>query len=253
MSDSPVIILYDIPGTVAGHAWSPNTWKARFALNIKGIPYKTEWVEYPDVVDLCKRIGAAHTEIRGGSPHYTLPIIYDPSTKAVVSDSFKIAQYLDKTYPSLPALIPAGTEAFQAMFTNTIEQRIQNVMFPVLALATLLQLSPRSMEYFRRTREVRLGKKVEDFAPEGEVRDAIWKTSLGTFSEVHGWMGANGIGKTFVMGDTPSFADADIGSHLVWIKLVMGTESKEWKDILAADEGRWPRLAEALSKWEVVN
>jgi hypothetical protein len=41
-------ILYDLPSK-QGTAWSLNPWKTRLILNFKGIDYKTEWVEFPDV------------------------------------------------------------------------------------------------------------------------------------------------------------------------------------------------------------
>ncbi|TBU52346.1 hypothetical protein BD310DRAFT_998700 [Dichomitus squalens] len=66
--------------------WPPNTWKNRFSLDIKGIPYKTVWVESPDIEPLCKKIGAtAAEERRDGTPLYTLPFIHDPNTGAIVS------------------------------------------------------------------------------------------------------------------------------------------------------------------------
>lgn len=46
---------------------------------------------------------------------YTLPAIYDPSTGTGVADSFEIARYLDKQYPTTPTVIPAGTEALLNM------------------------------------------------------------------------------------------------------------------------------------------
>lgn len=60
---SPQTILYDLPSQ-QGTAWSLNPWKskcdpcwdvpvltgsARLILNFKGIDYKTEWVEFPDI------------------------------------------------------------------------------------------------------------------------------------------------------------------------------------------------------------
>ena len=69
----------------------------RYVLNIKRIPYKTVWVEYPDIKPLCLKIGASPAEsLPDGSPLYTLPVIYDPNTQTPVSDSAAIARYLDK-------------------------------------------------------------------------------------------------------------------------------------------------------------
>ncbi|KAA1474762.1 hypothetical protein DENSPDRAFT_841391 [Dentipellis sp. KUC8613] len=246
MTQQP-LILYDIPLSLPYKAWSPNPWKARLALDAKGIPYRTVWVEYPQIADLCKRIGAEHTQIRPDGPHYTLPVVQDPNTGAVVSDSFKIAQYLDKTYPDTVRLIPDGTAAFQAMFIDVTSQKI---MFPMLKtfiekIATLL--NPSSSEYFRRTREAALGAKLEEIAPQGPARDAVWKEVLDGMSLVSKWE-AESKGD-FIMGETVSFADLAILGLLQWVKVMEGEESKEWKDVMNADGGRWERLYQALEKW----
>ncbi|KAI0258200.1 hypothetical protein BC834DRAFT_912736 [Gloeopeniophorella convolvens] len=62
MSEEILYALYAIPGNSVKYlAWSPNMWKARFALNYKGVPYKTGWIEFPDIAPLAQRIGAPHT------------------------------------------------------------------------------------------------------------------------------------------------------------------------------------------------
>ncbi|KAI0322567.1 hypothetical protein OF83DRAFT_1080149 [Amylostereum chailletii] len=64
---SSPITLYDIPGNAwPKKAWSPNCWKVRYFLNMKDIPHKTIWVEYPDIEPEMKKIGAKPTGIRDG-------------------------------------------------------------------------------------------------------------------------------------------------------------------------------------------
>ncbi|THH18209.1 hypothetical protein EW146_g2740 [Bondarzewia mesenterica] len=236
---SSTIILYDIPGNaVKTQAWSPNTWKARFALNMKGLPYKT--------------IGAEHTGVLDGKPHYTLPVIHDTTTGAVISESYKIAQYLDKTYPSAPRIIPAGTDALQRMFTEVLSSKVGKLVFLICGYPSMVQLPPRSLEYFSRTREAIFGKPVKELLADSE-RGKVWKTVIDSFGEVGKWMDANGKGKVFVMGDVPSFADGAIASQIVWMKTVLGMESVEWKDLMMADEGRWAKFAEEMNKWEFVD
>jgi hypothetical protein len=42
-------ILYDLPSKQDNACWSPNTWKARAALNFKGVDYKTVWMPYTEL------------------------------------------------------------------------------------------------------------------------------------------------------------------------------------------------------------
>jgi glutathione S-transferase len=53
---------------------------------------------------------------KNGTPYYSLPVIQDPKTGKVISDSARIADYLDSTYPDTPKVIPAGTHALQKAF-----------------------------------------------------------------------------------------------------------------------------------------
>ncbi|KAL0961286.1 hypothetical protein HGRIS_006246 [Hohenbuehelia grisea] len=69
---SSVITLYDLATTLKpDQAWSGNTLRARFALNYKGLPFKTVYVEFPDIEKVCKKIGAAPTSLKpNGDPLY---------------------------------------------------------------------------------------------------------------------------------------------------------------------------------------
>ncbi|KAJ7574817.1 hypothetical protein C8J56DRAFT_1124548, partial [Mycena floridula] len=69
----------------------------RYALNFQSLPYKTEWIEYPDIETVAKDIGAKSTGIRARKPLYTVPMIYDNSTNVAVADSITIAEYCIST------------------------------------------------------------------------------------------------------------------------------------------------------------
>lgn len=224
-------------------------------MNYKGIPYTTVWVDYPDIASLLKKIGAAPTD-KGpdGSPQYTLPVIYDPNTKTTISESAVIARYLDKTYPDKPTLIPPQADAlhaaFNAVFTAVLVPDLLQIMLP----ASHAQLRAKSATYFRSTREAKFGAKLEEFAPVGsEKRERHWKgieQALSTFTQ---WLGADGQEKLFFMGDRLSYADITVAGFLVWIKILLGEDSKEWKDVLKWNDGRWARFMEAFKKYEGVD
>jgi len=113
------LVFYDIPGKNPGaEAWSPSTWITRFTLKYKGLKDRTEWVEYPDIETVCKKIGAEPTGTHpdGITPRYTVPVLYDPSTRVVISESGRIAEYLNETYPDTLILFPPGTRVLQAAF-----------------------------------------------------------------------------------------------------------------------------------------
>ncbi|KAF8208742.1 glutathione S-transferase [Mycena galopus ATCC 62051] len=251
MSNDP-IILYDIPSKAPGCAWSPNTWKIRYALNYKGLAYRTIWIEYPDIVDLCKRIGAEPSMLfKDGSPYYSLPVIQDPKTGQVISDSARIADYLDATYPDTPELIPAGTHVLQRAFRVACDNATEPLwQYIIPAVAKILR--PKSEEYYVRTREEDYGQKLTDVWPASEAHAKTWKeVEEGFFGKVDRWLNEPmNQGKPFVMGDVVSFADFTIAGKLQWCLKGFGEESDLWKDIMIWHGGRWARLIESLRKYE---
>ncbi|KAK7450617.1 hypothetical protein VKT23_012927 [Stygiomarasmius scandens] len=252
MSDETTLIFYDIPSNIG--TWSPNTWKTRYSLNFKNIPYKTTWIEYPDIENTLKSLGITPcaTKPDGKTPHYTLPAIYDPSTKTGLTDSLAIAEYLDKKYPDKPLLIPPGTLVFHRSWEDALRPKLI-AMFPFTYMITNEQtswrLSPRSEEYFHRNRLVKFNvKKVEDVFPGGEAQKVQeWKKLEEGLGQLDRWYREEGI---FVMGDKACFADFVLGGVLVWIRSVFGRDSQEWKDVSSWHNGRWGRMIQALEDYE---
>ncbi|KAF5328331.1 hypothetical protein D9619_013355 [Psilocybe cf. subviscida] len=241
------IILYDIPSTLKGNAWSPNTWKTRYALNFKGIPYKTEWVEYPDIEALCIKLGIPKSPFED---HYTFPAIHDPSTGAYLSDSWEIAVYLEKTYPDTPKLFPHNTVALQHATFTAYDDNLAALWFTVLPDTNNI-LNPASEAYFRRTREKAFGKKMEELEAKGEEGVKEWKryeSGLKKIADAY----ATSSGP-FFMGDTPCYADLFVAAYLIWQRLVWGENSKKWKDVASWQGGRWAKLLKDLSKYETIH
>uniref|UniRef100_A0A5K1JT30 Thiol-transferase Tc52 n=1 Tax=Ganoderma boninense TaxID=34458 RepID=A0A5K1JT30_9APHY len=257
------IVFYDIDRKVTpneARAWNPNCWKTRYTLNIKGIPYRTVWVEYPVIKPLLLKIGAPAAEkLPDGTPLYTLPTIYDPNTKKAVTDSAAIARYLDATYPTHgPRLIAADTDvlhtAFQVAYQTTLFEG-KHVASLALPASHEIMNEP-SAAYFKTTREAFFGPLAE-LAPKGsEKRKAHWegfKTNLGKVAE---WFGADGKDKVLFSGDEGGkivYADIVVAAQLRWMRAVFQEDSEEWKDIMSWDGGRWKRLMEVFSKYEAVD
>ncbi|KAE9402948.1 hypothetical protein BT96DRAFT_855270 [Gymnopus androsaceus JB14] len=243
-----MITLYDFDGKAKGVPWNPNVWKTRYSLNYKGLPYKTVLIEYPDVEPTMKKINAPPTAKKAdGSPLYTIPAIYDDSTGTAIADSILIAEYLDKTYPSTPRLIPQGTHALQGAFGDFFFSKMMPLLTLTLPDVPLMLLNPRSAEYFEKARSADFGvPTLEAFRVPPEAKDAAWdkvKDALGTLNALMK------DGDTWVMGDAPSFADFVMGGLIGTVKSLYGKESEEWKRIMSWHGGRWQRLMVALEKY----
>ncbi|KAJ7616675.1 hypothetical protein FB45DRAFT_934725 [Roridomyces roridus] len=243
-SSAASIVFYDIPSKLPIICWSPNLWKIRYALNFKGIPYTTVWVEYPDVEAQCKELGGAPTTTKpdgSGRPHYTLPMIYDQSTGAVVTDSMNIVTYLDATYPSLPRLMSPNTAGLQHAF-DAAANALMTPIYPYILPGAYKILNPSSAEYFGRTRKAKWGKPLEELTPRGAADEIEWKKLKDGFGKIDQWIRVNGDGGKgkYLMGETISYADMWIGSFV------------QWDDVKTWHEGRWAGLLKDLEMYETV-
>ncbi|OBZ78218.1 hypothetical protein A0H81_01905 [Grifola frondosa] len=148
----PVITLYDVPSTIP-QPWAPNIWRIRFILNYKRLHYHTVWVEFSDVEQTLRSIGAPPTSQRpDGRPVYTLPVIVDPlrsrSSPVIISNANIIAEYLETAYPARP-IYPEGSRALQTLFVHYIQEIFVKPLLPILVPLTHQRLPERSQAHFR--------------------------------------------------------------------------------------------------------
>lgn len=122
-------------------------------------------------------------------------------------------------------------------------------LFDIVVCAVCYCLNPRSQEYFRRTREEEEGKKLEDIRTE-----EAWATLEEAYGKLAKWLSANEEGKDdLVMGDRLCYADVIIVSTLMWAKVPLGEDSKEWARICGWHGGKWKRLVDNFAKYTYVD
>ncbi|KAL0571113.1 hypothetical protein V5O48_010845 [Marasmius crinis-equi] len=253
---TPVEIhLYDAPSKLSDKAWSPNPWKIRYALNYMKIPYRTIWVEYPEIAPACIKIGAPPSRMNpDGSPYYSVPTIYDPNTGKAISDSEKIMEYLESTYPSPPerSLVPAGTWPLQLAFIHAIFT--PSVILPLLPFAitrSTMILNEVSVPHFLEARKPLFGgRSLAEVEPKGESRATEWKKVEEGFGIINSWT-AEQKG-TFLMGDRVIYVDFVVAGLVRWIRLIFGEDSEEWRSVKTWHGGRWERLVNELEQYTTV-
>lgn len=226
---------------------------ARLAIAFKGLPFKTEWIEMCDIEATMKKLGAeATTTKRDGSPKYTLPTIFDDTTRKFVSESMKISEYLEATYPDKPSLFPFGAHAPIHLFNAYVIPTAIEPAYFVFTSGTLSKLNPPTVEYLRKTLEPVFNKKLEEMTPQGETRAAQLAAAKEGFSKLASIYSSNGGGKPYFYGDVPSYADVLLAAHLLWIMVGMGPDSPEWNSIEEWDDGRWGNLVKLMKKYYVL-
>ncbi|KAG8688987.1 hypothetical protein FRC11_004359 [Ceratobasidium sp. 423] len=265
------IIFYDI---LSQHGtWSPNTYKTRLTLNYKRIPYRVEYISYPDIAPLLKELGVRPTN---PTPYITytlpsehpyanttqaflttiglLPVIADPSPDSngkptYVVESFDIAVYLDKTYPApkYPAVFPPGTRAVQKitsdLFWNEVALTVLPALVPLTARAGFLD--ERGREHFSKTRE----EYMKQIPAETGIGSKFW----GDVHEKWKWFGEildlNEEGP-FVTGKQVSFTDFVIGGIFFFLRRVEGGDMSMWNAMAEWQGGRWAHLWAKIEKLE---
>ena len=223
-----------------------NRDQLRTVFNYKGIPYRTEWVEISDIEPLSKKLGINPTgQRKDGSPYYTLPAIYDPSTGTAIADSFAIAEYLESTYPETPSVFPKESVALQKAFEPALVQNICPA-WPFVIPAVALKLNPRSEEYLR-LREISYGERVT--VPTGDARTKEWGKFKKGLDIAHSYLVMTDKKGPYMMGDIISWSDLVLFSFLYFFKTIWGEDSVEWKDIVSWNDGRWEAHIDALQKY----
>lgn len=248
MDASNPIVFYDIASAPPATCFAPNPWKARYALNFKGVPYKTEWVEFQDVTAVRKSLGAPPNRTHAdGTPFYTLPIIKDPSTGEVVGDTFDIALYLDETYPSGPALFPRGSSrGLNAAFNAQVDAIFtQHVILCVHGIP----FNPATIDAAKATFLGRAGlTDWEQLTVKGEARTKTLESlRSGLEVLVRAYKQTDG---PYLEGEAASYADIIVGGWLAFFKATV--QADEWEQIRTWHDGLWGKLHQALEKYAEV-
>jgi glutathione S-transferase len=99
MSDAEPLVFYDISSSKQPLSFAPNPSKTRLALGFKNVPFKTTWIDLPDIPNVRKELDCAATrKLDDGSDYYTLPMLRDAASGRVIGDSFDIANYLEDNF-----------------------------------------------------------------------------------------------------------------------------------------------------------
>ncbi|KAJ7136021.1 hypothetical protein C8R44DRAFT_828751 [Mycena epipterygia] len=247
MDASKPIVFYDIASAPPVTTFAINPWKARYALNFKRVHYRTEWVDLPDIPSVRKKLGVAPVEkLKDGSPMYTLPIIYDPSTGQFVGESFDIAVYLDKTFTDGPSLFPPSTTALQAGFN----EQVDNTFRPFFVLFFHgVPFNPETAEVTKAAFCARAGKeRWEELTVKGEERVRTLEEFRASLGELAKWYSHSD--GPFIQGENPLYTDFLLGAWLAFLSVVL--PPKEWEDVQTWQDGVWGGLHRTLGKYAEV-
>ncbi|KAK4672229.1 hypothetical protein QC763_101290 [Podospora pseudopauciseta] len=238
MADQQQVILFDLPSQPPCKAWSLNPWKTRLLLNFKNIPYKTEWLEYPDIAPRL----SPHLPPNEEGSAYTIPTVILPSGK-YVTDSKVIAEQLQALYPT-PHIDLASP--YQAKMEELMPQLMKSFRPVYLPLIPKSLLNEKSRPYWYDTRGKLLGMEVDDFGRENGG-EKTWGKVEPVVKAVTALMKENPNGP-FFEGKQVVYADLVWGAFLIFLKR-MGQGVFDEMLKRSGDKAVHEALLEGLEKW----
>ncbi|KAF2842745.1 hypothetical protein M501DRAFT_926095 [Patellaria atrata CBS 101060] len=272
MTSSNPLIFYDISSPLEPRTYAVNPSKARLALNFKRVPFKTTWVDIPDIPTVRKSLNTPATrKFDDGSDYYTLPMLRDASSGQVIGDSFDIANYLDATFPSSGGrLFPADstrtgldyespnkdTAFFAPLTSNRGAEHEDYATFNmhvdctfsshVVLVAQFLPFNPSTAEEVRALFVKRAHlRSWDDICVKGEARAQITAAFKGALTSLAELFAVNEAGP-YLEGKEPNYADLIVGGWLNMLSLTLPEE--EWADFRTWHGGVFARLHDALQE-----
>ncbi|KAJ7615039.1 hypothetical protein DFH06DRAFT_128280 [Mycena polygramma] len=269
--DTQPLVYYDIASGPPVRTYAPNPSKARYALNIKRVPFTTSWVELPDITKTRKSLGVPPCrKFADGQDFYTLPILRDPNTDTCIGDSFDIAVYLEKTYPdSGESLFPSDSSHMGLDYTSPFANLVSPVPLSeinttpeyrhyarfnrevdatftayVILFAHGMPFNPATAEVTKAASVARAGMRSwDDLAVTGEKRVQM----MGAFED-----GVASLAALFAKNEGPflegkrlTYADVIVCG---WLRMIHETAvAEEWEQVASWHGGVFGKLYEALS------
>lgn len=263
------ITFYDIASSLPLRTFSPNPWKTRYALNFKGLVYKTQWVDMPNITAVREKLGVpANRTLPDGTPYHTLPVIHDHGSGGIIGDSFEIALYLDRAYPEGPRLFRPLTTGLTAAFNAQVDgiftkytilcsqmpfdPRVEDEIKAIFAkragdMAVDLQLSPEQREKTLVAFEAVLGELSKAYSHTGGTTDYFWRDGGTEKAQSQRPPPGHNESGPFLDGDEPVYADFIIGA---WLGMYEASMPRgEWERLRSWQGGLWGRVFDALRQW----
>lgn len=217
--------LYDLAGADAGRRFSPYCWRVKFALAHKGLACETVPWRFTD------------KDVIAFSGQGSVPVLVDG--ERVLHESWLIACHLEDAYPDAPSLFGGEAGRAAARFVNEWADAVMlPALLPVVIMDIYDHLAPQDRDYFRTSREKRLGKTLE-----GAEREA----ALASFQRLINPLRRTLRAQAFLGGAAPNHADYIVAGGFQWARCISPQRLLEDDDPVAAWRGRMLGLFDGLA------
>ena len=192
--------LFELVGTDDRRPFSPYCWRTRMALAHKGL----------DADSIPWRFTEKSTIAPHGSER--VPVLLHGDSAVV--DSWVIANYLEDRFPDRPSLFGGeGGRAMARMLNWWGDITVVGGIFPLVVADIPEHLGPVDADYFRKSREARLGKPLEQARQARDAAVAGFRKSLEPMRQTL---------KTqpYLGGDAPNYADYIVFGGFQWARVI---------------------------------
>jgi len=215
-------ILYELAGADEHCRFSQHCWRVRLALHRKGLDYEGRPWRFTEKDEIAF---AGTTKV---------PVLVDGDR--TIHDSWSILEYLEDNYPQGPTLFGGpDARAEVAFFRHWTERVVHAGLGPMIVHAIWERLHDKDREYFRRTREERFGKTLEELEAERPERIGAFRQSLAPLR-------ATLEGQPYIAGAEPRVPDLLVYAAFLWVRhgsdlepLAEGDAVAAWRDRMDAD------------------
>lgn len=195
-------VLFDLCGVDEGLRFSPFCWRVKYALAHKGLDVETRPWHFTD------------KDALAFARHDKVPVLVDGDE--VVTDSYEILRYLDRTYPEAPLLGEGLAEARARFFKYYAERSLAPAMMRTIIMDLFNAVHPDDRAYFRETREKRFGRTLEEFHSPAKglaQLDAALEPLRGRLEDTD-----------FLDGEAPAGADYLVFGSFMWARCVSSAD-----------------------------
>ncbi len=194
------IKMYDLAGAEPNRRFSPYCWRIKLALKHKGLEFETIPWRFTDKA----AIAPYHSE--------RVPVIVDNGRG--VADSWTIAQYLEDSYRDRPSLFGGQQGRALARFYNQwTDVTLHGAISPIIVGDILKHLDSGDRDYFRKSREARLGTTLEALATR---RESYFSTLQRVLEPLKQTLAA----QPYLGGATPLYPDFIVFGAFQWARAI---------------------------------
>ncbi len=187
--------MFELAGEDPRRVFSPYCWRTAMAFAHKGLAWE----------GIAWRFCEGERLVPHGSK--TVPVVLDG--ERAVADSWQIALYLDDAYPQAPLFEGGQARAAGLLLKFWAERTLHPLITRMIVRDIVDVLDPRDRDYFRATREQRLGATLEAVQ---STRDETRKAFKAALEPLRAMLAT----QAFIGGGAANYADYTVFGAFQW-------------------------------------